>query len=204
MTGIGEYIVRVVDEQGRQVGDDLNAVSRTRPPNLGERLILDGREYVVENVIHQDADPDHSRTVLPYTVPCILVRTATMPTQTPPPRPTARDSSNVIPLEGRRAERSLRTDESAYLPPGLVATLVCIGYREQATEYAIRSRVAAELVYSGYGWYVEPYANPRMLWSLSRQARRHYGALDLLFDELAKEGAVVGWREACPRLSLVA
>ncbi len=210
--GIGEYIIRIVNERGQQVGDDLHCLSRTRCPNLGEYMAIRDRMYVVSTIIHREADPARTRSAAPYTLPVLLVREAAAPNAAPP-APTGTDAPNVLSLDSKRAELSLRSGESYYLPATLTAVLACIGYREQATAFASRSRVAAELVYLGWTWFADPIrVDAGELWNLSRAARRSYAALDLTFDEIAAAGALGSWDEPSlrapsptspPRLALV-
>ncbi len=200
--GIGEYIIRIVNERGEQAGDDLHCLSRTRCPNVGEYVVIRDAMYVVATIIHHEADPARTRSAAPYTLPVLLVREAATPGAVSPPT-TGTDAPNVLALDAKRAQLSMRSEETYYLPATLIAVLVCIGYREQATAFASRSRVAAELVYLGWTWFADPIAiDSKELWRLSRAARRSYGALDLVFDEIAGAGALASWDEPSLRASL--
>lgn len=198
--GIGEYIIRIINERGEQVGDDLHCLSRTRCPNLGEYVAIRNAMYVVATIIHREADPARTRSAAPYTLPVLLVHEAATPCATPP-APTGTDAPKVLSLEAKRAELSMRSGESYYLPATVIAVLVCIGYREQATAFASRSRVAAELVYLGWTWFADPIrVDAGELWSMSRAARRSYGMLDLIFGEIAAAGTLGSWDEPSLRV----
>jgi hypothetical protein len=58
------------------------------------------------------------------------------------------------------------------LPASLVAALVSVGYRVQASHFIVGKKIGARVLRHGRGWYAPPVA-PSELWRRSRLAKRH-------------------------------
>jgi hypothetical protein len=175
---IGDYIVVILDADGRVLGEHVLTAS-TGHPQVGHELKLgDGPTYVVERVVHESDGNELSRRTYSYA----RVFVSEKPRSADEDEPDR--SRRVLPFADPGPAAS-----GVILPASLIAVLVACGYRAQATEFKSRRRLTGRLVRDGYGWFVER-ESATELRRLSRLAKRYFAEAQSLI--LARAGGVVG------------
>jgi len=161
--GIGHFTLLLQDRSGRTIRE-LEAVSRSGRPLVGDRFQFLGSTFSVHEVLFLE-DEDPQKTVRTYFSPQITLRPVG---SRPPGRPEGDDpgdrparifpsthdgSRNVLPFEppGGPPGGPVGSLTAAILPLPLVANLVAIGYRAQASDFDHDKRLAALLLRSPEG-----------------------------------------------------
>lgn len=170
----GEYTVVITDDHSKE----LKTIDRTASsghPQTGSEIPVGGDFRTVYRVRHVP-DPD-DRTSREYTVPLVFVREREGPAR----RPSNDKDCRVVPFRSTALDADTG---SAIFPPMLIAMIVARGYRDQATEFRARMRIATQLAGDGKGWFAED--TPDELWRLSRLAKRYFLEAEFLIAEMGR------------------
>ena len=194
--GIGHFTLLVQDRSGRTIRE-LEAVSRSGRPLVGDRFQMLGATYVVHLVSFEE-DPEPARTVRTYYSPQITLR----PVGSRPARPNDdEDAGGARPLfpsthDGTRSVLPFSPPAtstvgltSAYLPLNLVANLVAVGYRVQATDFDNDKHLAAAILRSPAGQDLRE-TLPATFDLLSRTAKQCLVDVMVYFGEAVEAGAL--------------
>lgn len=189
---VGEYLVVVRDEAGRQL-TTYERTATTSHPIRGDELEIDSVAYEVVKVRHVD-EPGSTRRR--YTTANVFVRpkggAACPPTPPsgPPSPPTSDSGSNVI--EFRRVPRDHEHRvESIVLPVTLIAALVACGYRAQANHYRRLCEETAFLERARGESAVKLLGSHAHWWRESRKAKQHAFEAQQLAERMAAPRAKV-------------
>lgn len=173
--GIGYFVLVVQDRSGR-AQHEIEAVSRSGRPVVGDRFHLLGTTYVVD---HVDFKEDESPKLRNDFYPVLFLRPlGARPTGggDDPDKPrifpsTHEGGRKVLPFQPP-AGTALERLSAAYFPASLVLNLVAVGYRAQASDFDNDRRLAFALLRTPAGQDLKP-TLPDDLGELSRLAKQN-------------------------------
>jgi hypothetical protein len=179
-SGVGYCRLVIEDSTGKTVRDDeeLCIVVRSGRPDVGSQISLDFGRFVVDRVEFEPEPRARGKTVRNYYYPILFLRpvggvrtSPSGPGRKPSLFPSGHDGSrNVIAVDFVGAANASELT-STILPVNLIANLVTIGYRVQASDFDDDRRLAATLLRSDEGRFLFKDSLATMCDALSREAK---------------------------------